>query len=587
MDFQFYPTPPSLVEKAWAKFKNRDFVRVLEPSAGEAHLAKGHPEYSDRGRHSWGGHQAVIDCIEIDVTKHAYLREVGFNVVGVDFLQFDGAGAMYSHIVMNPPFANGAQHVLKAWDILYDGECICILNAETIRNPFSKERELLVRLVDQHGEVEFIEGAFAGPEAERQTDVDVALVYLRKKASFSKDLAGDILDGLKRERHTGLDAGYQEDHEMVIPGNFVENSVLAFNAAVKAMRESVFAEARAAKYASRMGKSLGELNTDAEKEHEDEDTRSDGSLRWVREAVHERHSKLKAQAWTGILRSTQVLSRLSSSAQKRIESEFETIKILEFSVSNIYGFLSGLIAKQPEINLEMLCDCFDAITRYHTAENAVWYMGWKSNDKHRTAGMRIKMTRFVLPRHHGYSTSFRWETEQLLADFDKAFALLDGKTEPELSLVQAARDNFKELRMGARIDSSYFSIRHYPGVGTIHFFPKSAKLIDRLNKIVGRHRQWLPSEGTRVSDAFWLQYDKAEKFDKEVREEVSKTRRSYWDDPLRRITSGDDQERAMAHEILTGAIATVLEKNGIDPNALLEAPEPSPAIPQLPLLAAA
>lgn len=567
MDIQFYPTPASLAEKAWSLFQNKEFVRVLEPSAGEGHLASKRTVESSYYHRHYG---VPVDCIEIDVTKHPLLRSSGFDVVGVDFLKFSGSGAIYSHIILNPPFLEGAKHVLKAWDILFEGEVVAILNAETIRNPFSKEREQLVRLIAQHGSVEFVEGAFAGPEAERNTDVDVALVYLKKSSGFSKKLFGDILDGLKREGHVGLDAGYEQVNELAIPGSFIENSVLSFEAAVKAMRQSVFAEARAAKYASRLGSTMEEMS--AEKPAAS-DSCSD-SLEWVRREMYKRHADFKNRAWAGILRSTQVLSKLSSGAQKRIESEFETIKQLEFSIENVYGFIGGLIAKQGDIQIEMICDVFDLISRYHSENNTAPYLAWKSNDKHRTCGLSIKATRFIIPGNkvESWSSSLSWDSMKTLSDLDKVFALLDGKREPETSLEWVFRNQFEALRSGERISSSYLDVRFYPGIGTIHFFPRDKKLIDRLNRLVGAKRQWLPPEGERVSDAFWLQFSKAEKMDKEVRAEAGKVRRSFWDDPFYNLTSRDDEKRQKAGDAVAEALAVVMSKHGIDPNALLEAP---------------
>lgn len=579
MDVQFYPTPQPLVDRAWDKFKNRDFVRVLEPSAGEGHLAKGRPHHDDS---SWYNRKPAVDCIELDVTKHAHLREEGFDVIGIDFMEFDGAGAIYSHVIMNPPFLYGAQHVLKAWDLLYDGEIVAILNAETIRNPYSKEREMLVRLVARYGEVEFIEGAFAGVEAERKTDVDVALVYLKKEASFGKDLAGDIMDGLKREGHHGLDAGFEEANELAIPANFVENSVLMFNAAVKAMRESVFTEARGRKYAARIGMTMEQMNGKPGKD----ELKDDASLKWVREEIGSRYADLKNRAWTGILRSTEVLSRLSSAAQKRVESEFEDIKKLEFSVSNIYGFLGGLVAKQGEIQIEMACDVFDLITRYHS-DNAVFYMGWKSNDAHRTCGRRIKTTRFVIPGNStdSYSHNISWNGQQMLRDFDKVFSMLDGKQAPEVGLLDVFTHRLDDLRHGERVSSSYFDVRYYPKRGTIHFFARDKKLVDRLNLLVGRHRAWLPPEGKTVSKDFWLQYDQAEKFDADIRSEAAKTVRNSWDDPFWGLTHRESGEKAAATARVTQAIASVLEKHGINPDAMLEAPKDEEKTLLLPLQA--
>lgn len=576
MDVQFYPSTQPLVERAWDKFKNREFTRILEPSAGEGHLAKGRPHHNDT---SWYNRKPAVDCIELDVTKHAHLRESGFDVIGIDFMEWCGAGAIYSHIIMNPPFAYGAQHTLKAWELLYDGEIVAILNAETIRNPYSKEREMLVRLIARYGEVEFIEGAFAGADAERKTDVDVALVYLKKESSFGKDLVGDIMDGLQREGHHGLDAGFEEVNELAIPANFIENSVLMFDAAVKSMRESVFAEARASKYASRMGMTMEQMSSESGKD----DLKNEESLKWVREEIHSRYSDLKNRAWTGILRSTEVLSRLSSSAQKRVESEFETIKKLEFSVSNIYGFLGGLVAKQGEIQIEMACDVFDLITRYYS-DNTVYYMGWKSNDVHRTCGRRIKTTRFVIPgnRAESWRQSISWEGEQMLRDFDKVFSMLNGKTEPDVSLGSVFRHRFNDLKHGSRESSSYFDVRYYPKRGTIHFFARDKKLVDRLNRLVGRHRAWLPPEGERVSDKFWLQFDQAEKFDAELRKEVASKSRGGWDDPFWKVASRSGDEQAKGVAAVTEAIAAVLTRNGINPDAMLEAPKSeAPALPLL------
>lgn len=135
---QFLPTPPALAARAWAMFRNREFVRVLEPHAGHGDLAMAHPDYK-------GYRTPSIDCCEIDIGKHGVLRGKGLNVVGFDFLEF-GSGSFYSHVICNPLFSEGAAHVLKAWGILWDGEIVAILNAETVRVPFSRDCQRLVGL---------------------------------------------------------------------------------------------------------------------------------------------------------------------------------------------------------------------------------------------------------------------------------------------------------------------------------------------------------------------------------------------------------------------------------------------------------
>ena len=48
----------------------------------------------------------------------------------------------YDLIIMNPPFDNGDKHLLKAIDLQKNGGAIiCLLNAETLKNPYSKYKK--------------------------------------------------------------------------------------------------------------------------------------------------------------------------------------------------------------------------------------------------------------------------------------------------------------------------------------------------------------------------------------------------------------------------------------------------------------
>jgi hypothetical protein len=576
-DLQFYPTPKGLAVKMWALFSNRSFERVLEPSAGDGALLDARPWASD----CYLNRTTSIDCCEIDMARHQSLRNKGAQVVGIDFMQFQ-AGTTYSHIIMNPPFRDGASHVLKAWEILWHGEIVALINAETLRNPFSAERRLLAQLVAAHGSVEFIEDAFLTPETQRKTPVCVALIHLTKEVDMKRDVYGDLIGDLREDTHTPEAENVQAmHHELALPEDFVRLAVRAFDAAVSAMRDAVHAEARARHYRCRLGQTMSQLVAGSNGIGNDPSSPS-----WVQETLSEQYRDLKDRAWASILRSTQVSDRLSSGAQSRLESEFENIKALEFTVSNIYGFLCGLVCNQGAMQMDMACDAFDLFTRYHN-DNTVYFRGWKSNDKHRTCGMRLKSTRFVLPGHGRdcWSKSFGWGTERLFADLDKIFALLDGKATPAVSLLSVARDRYQDLRAGERVSSSYFDLRFYPGVGTLHFFPRSKTLVDRLNRMVGRHRGWLPVSDEDVSAGFWEQFDKAEKLDKEVRAEVRKGARDRWDDPLRRLHFRDGEDALRAHEMLDQALRAVHEANGISTEFQLQGGAKTPQ-GQLPLLAA-
>jgi hypothetical protein len=353
---------------------------------------------------------------------------------------------------------------------------------------------------------------------------------------------------------------FKTHQELALPGSVIENFVLVFQTAVKVMRESVLMEAKASYYSGLIGKTMSEILSEAG------NTTSKNSTVWVRTEFEKRYLTLKDAAWANVLRSSQVTEKLSSAAQKRVESEFDTIKELEFSVANVEGFLRGLIENQSKIKMDMACDVFDLIVRYHS-DNTVFYRGWKSNDDHRTCGMRIKTTRFVIPGNSGYGSSLNWESNKRLSDFDKVFAMLDGKDEPEIGLCDVFKNQYKELKDGERISSSYFDVRYYPKVGTIHFFARDKELIEKFNVLVGQHRKWLPPSDVTASTSFWEQFKKAEKFDKEVRATVDANHknsgRSSWNEPLREVFSSSKDETRKASAAIDDALVTVQEKNGM------------------------
>lgn len=562
MDLQFYPTPTELARKAWAKFKNKEFARVLEPSAGRGDLIKAMPNFDSYHRN------VKVDVCEIDFEKHPNLRSLsGVSVVGHDFMSF-GGGAIYSHIIANPPFAYGVSHTLKMWDCLYDGEIVVILNAESVKNPYTKERQLLVSYIERYGSVEYLESEFDTDETQRKTKVEVALVYLKKTSEVQSFVAGDILSDLDSENNKAtadtMASAYYNQQELAIPNNVIDNLVLVFQSAVKVMREAILTEAKANHYSNLIGKTMAEILSGAS-------GKSNTSVDFVRTEFEKRYLTLKDKAWANVLRSSQVTSKLSSSAQQRMESEFNTIKELEFSVANVEGFLRGLIENQSKIKMDMACDVFDLIVRYHT-DNMVFYKGWKSNDNQRTCGMRIKTSRFVIPHNHGYSQGLNWDATKRLSDFDKVFAMLDGKDTPDISLVYIFNTYFQELKNGARLSSSYFDVRYYQGTGTIHFFARDKELIEKFNILVGQHRKWLPPSDAVVSPSFWDQFKKAEKLDKEVRAAIQEKSRgkgySYRHNPLYELFSRDDGDKA-AMEI-DNIVTSVLDKKGMSVVDMLE-----------------
>ena len=133
---------------------------------------------------------------------------------------------------MNPPWKDGADHLVKAFDLLVDGELVAILNAETIRNPHTAKRKLICNWIEEHGSVEFLSEAFLDPDTMRKTAADVALIWLQKKV----DIKQNFTHGLEVEHVSAID--YTEKNSIALRQNTISNAVSVFNAAVKALKSA-------------------------------------------------------------------------------------------------------------------------------------------------------------------------------------------------------------------------------------------------------------------------------------------------------------------------------------------------------------
>lgn len=506
IDYQFYPTPPELAERAWNLFKNREFTGILEPSAGHGDLI-----FGCRAQY----HKEIVDCIELAPENIAVLRSKGLRVVDTDFLSFE-TSKRYSHCIMNSPFANGVNHVLKAWSILKNAELVAIVNAATIENPNDESKQYLVELIEQFGSVEFIDSAFMTEDSKRKTEVRVALIYLKKTTTGDNLFNLDDFE-LTREGHRDEPIN-PEANALAIPNSTIKNSVIAFNRAARATYLSIEAEKQAAYYRNMIG-APAHLRKPEETA--------------ITKPYNKQYDDMKRDAWSYIINATEFKEKFSRKVIAKLEEDLDEIRLMEFTEKNIYGLLEGLSLNKGELDNQMLFDIFDTISLYHEGNRFIYRShvrnGWKSNSKHRSCAFRIKHTRFILPAHNRClgTQLFGYEGKLMLADFDKAFALLDGKWAPDTSLVSLFENteessNYTRLCEGERLEASYLSCRYYPGTDSIHFFPtkKGKKLIDRLNRLVGRLRNWLPEEG--ASPEFWEQYDKAPAVTKVLEDEYDK-----------------------------------------------------------------
>ncbi len=537
MDYQLFPTGVRTAAKMWAKFK-RPVTHVCDPSAGKGHLIRhakeGFPGVAEEdlpwvaevedievqeGRFRTRLREYArrkfsdlceVSVIEIDLQHHASLKELGAKVLGYDFLEVRSL-ATVSSVIMNPPFAQGCAHVLHAWDCLYDAELVAIINAESIRNPFSQERQRLVKLIEQHGSVEFLQDQFVN-EVERKTDVEVALIHLEKTPGKYLDIDA-LMCNLKRGDNGLAEIDPETCNALALPGNFIQDTCFRFEQAVSAARAASEAMALADHMTNAVGITLDEMQA---KGVGNDFREAAGSIRDAANAEFKtRYDNLKKRAWAQILRSTLLTDKLSNQARRKIEASSGAIYEMAFTVANVHGFLVGVLQSMGDIYQDMLLGMFDSIIE-RSSDNVVFYKSWKSNQKHRI-GMRLRKSRFILPRFRmGYGGGLDFEDERFLADLDKCWGYLHGISGDYDGLVQAVRKN--RIGTGDRYSSRFFEFRYYKGAQTLHFYPKNAEVMDKMNRFVGKLRNWLPGDMDEANADFKKQYEKGETFTDEYME---------------------------------------------------------------------
>lgn len=595
MDHQFYPTGAYTSACMWDQFK-RPLSHVCDPSAGRGHLLRHainsfaelpegkevpwfETEIEERSlRRNWSYNQRSkysqikrVSFVEINPEFHSALKSIEIrngvvHVIGYDFLTVQSLASV-SQVILNPPFRAGAEHVLHAWDLVYDAEISAIINAESIKNPCTEARKRLCGLIEKYGTVKFMQDQFVD-DVERVTNVEVALIYLDKSLMSVANI-DKMLDGLKVGQNLrGEGVKHEVCTALAIPENFVEHTYRNFAMAVESARKFCEYQAVFDMKDAALGLDLAQMQAKGVGSEFREDMTQIQSK--ASAAFLEIYDNLKRKAWSQIIRSSLLTDKLSNQARRKVEAQAGTIYELEFSVPNVYGFLEGVMQSMGDIFQDMVCQLFDTICE-RSSDNVSFYKSWKSNQRHKV-GMKIRQKRFIIPGFHVYSgCRLQYESKQFLSDIDKVFGLLDGVTTPFQGVTHAFESGL--VSAGERVSTEYFDIRYFAGAGTIHFFAKSPEVVDRLNRFVGRVRNWIPQQMEEANADFQKQFNDSEKLTPSyVQRFKGKSSKSYyWRDPVHAACGERETEDSKRHlQELVDSIEEAHAELGISCGVALE-----------------
>lgn len=502
-DQEFFPTPAMLIDRMlspYCKGGRLPQMTVLEPSAGKGDIADcvSRRMNGDNWRRcSTEG----IYCIEQNPELQSILREKGYAVIGDDFLRFTGGGLLFDLIVMNPPFSRGAAHLLHAWELLKAGDLVCILPVETLRNPCTRERQLLCELIeDRGGIVEEVGAAFK--DAERKTGVEVCIIRLSKK---DDSLIDGIFDDIGFARAHGSDEEAPLINEnQVACRSTIRRMVDAYRATLDSFRSA----AKALRELEYYGREFGSrFEADDERGNPSRRGASEAFCQIIRDGLcefedRERFASLYRNAfnrfavttcraaWDSVFSQTEISRFMTKGVRDEFEKLQKSQRMIEFTEENIAGMLESLLMSGGKIREAAIVEAFDLITKYH-AENRIHIEGWKSNDFWRAN------RRFILPCVVDFSfgsLSVCYNTGERLNDIDRALCLQEGiRFDEILPAAEAIRQSLREVEIGSKVSSHFFEIRYYKK-GTGHFMFLDEGVWERFNIAASKGKNWLPGQ---------------------------------------------------------------------------------------------
>lgn len=482
----FYPTPETLFRQLVG---NQRYLggKILEPSAGKGDMIKCIKELMGRrDRYS-------IDAIENDPRLVSALMSEGYSVVWDDFLTYE-TYKEYDYIIMNPPFSNGVDHVLKALELaenqLSRCEIYAILNKETINNAFSDKRQELLRKLDDHGaEIRYVKDGFS--QAERKTDVEVALIHVKvEKTGAGRSIYDSIPffsaeESEQAEEEIGAALStYVKPSEMQEKLNDIERLVLEYETACELARdafEAVSAKQSFFTYISEVNKREDEVAgalysiTPHGKEYRAED-------------LNEELDRLRRGYWELILDTGDFRELLTNEAIQKLNRQMSVANEMEINLTNIKTLLMALQANQRDILIDSIVSIFEKITRYHMNEystNIHYYNGWKTNDAYRIN------KKIIIPISQAFDAwdlkdeyeRLPFEVKAWVGDIIKALRLLDNGVNEAFDY--AGNNEF---------ENEWLRFKMFKN-GNIHVWFKDERLLTRLNYLCGQHFAWIPSEG--------------------------------------------------------------------------------------------
>ncbi len=540
----FYPTPEKVALKLLEGLEFHRIETILEPSAGKGNLVDVLSREFFRGQefrpYRSEYRHIHVDCIEIDpylrsildyefcgqkekelIAEYSRLREkeehfdavtrsygklteeeknrkahlkyetarlksTNVHIIHDDFLSFDSRKS-YDLIVMNPPFAKGDEHLLKAIALQKrsGGQIRCILNAETLRNPYSNRRRFLMNKLHELGaDISFVSDAFT--DAERKTGVDIAIVKLAIPEAKRNSTIYEHLRAAAGVKETPF-----ADLTDLTVADFMTRIVTHYNVEVDAGLTLIREYKALSPYIK------GSLSAN-DSHNSPILSMCVGTLdRSAKLSENEYLELTRKKYWDALFTNKEFTGQLTSNLLDKYQKGVGEMSAYDFTMFNIQQVRAKMNAEMGQGIQDTIVALFDRMTEAHSwypecQKNVHYYDGWKTNKVHKIN------SKVILPVNGMFSV-YSWDTgnkfnlkhaEAVISDIEKVFDYLDGNMTAPVDLHGVLQRACEEGRT-RNIPCKYFDVTLYKK-GTMHIRFHNQELVDRFNIYCSRKKNWLP-----------------------------------------------------------------------------------------------
>ena len=489
----FYPSPEKVCEVLIKGIPLKTGLKILEPSAGNGNIIEYYiNELIKYYEQKYGFYKyfseenlkkeikQTIFAIEINTDLRNILEGKNIcKIVDKNFL-FHNPDIYYDWIIMNPPYSDGIEHIIKALEIRSKIGCgiRCIINSVYIDDNSTIRKERFNNLIRANNvQITNLGNIFV--DAERSTNIDICLLHF-ETIDMSKEFNYKFEYQTENFNYNSLIDSFDPTLNLN-KFDIIESIVNQYEQSKEALKEYFRAVDKLKFYTN----NITEPSFDLIKVLND-------NTKELNKKEYELIMKdIRLQAWKELINQTKLNELMTSTVKDEFIKFQDTESNFAFNQYNIDELCNNLLANKYNIFMKSISDIFDYMTTYHY-KNKLIVEGWKTNDPFK---INIKCIFPNVLNKYNVSTCINHNFRNKLEDIEKTLCFIKNinynQIKPQLLHTLLWTDN--DCEFGIKYNSYFFEFILYKK-GTLHIKFNDIDLYNQLNKLAWRQKNWIQGD---------------------------------------------------------------------------------------------